>query len=73
MTFHQRRGFVINATLRTLTPKQVVKLREERAAGIPLRTLEKKWGITLTAISRICRGDTYMEIGGPRTFGRANA
>ncbi len=70
MMFEKHRGFIVNRACRTLTDEQVVQLRQERADGVTLRKLEVKWGINKTAISRICRGTTYMEVGGPRTFGR---
>lgn len=55
---------------RTLTDEQVVRLRERKAAGDTVRLLERVYGLSLTAIARICRGDSYKEVGGPRTRGR---
>lgn len=57
-------------SLRALTPEQVVRLREEKASGATIRQLERRYGLSKNALSRICRGDTYKEVGGPRTVGR---
>ena len=55
---------------RTLTDEQVVTLRERKARGDTVRLLERVYGLSPTAIARICRGDSYKEVGGPRTKGR---
>jgi hypothetical protein len=55
-----------------LTDEQVVRLREERAAGgTTLRGLVAKWGLSASAICKITRGRSYRWVGGPITSGRA--
>lgn len=50
-----------------LNDKQVVEIREKRAAGILLSEIACQYSVSSQTISRICLGYTYARIGGPRT------
>lgn len=48
---------------------KVLRIRRERACGATLSDLALKYGYAISSVSRICCGQTYREIGGPRTSG----
>ena len=58
-----RRGKLYNQL--SLPQKDVVSIREERSRGASLLFLAEEFGIDPSAISRIVRGITYSDIGGP--------
>lgn len=54
-------------TREKLTPRQVVALRRQYAKGSANQTtLAERYGISNAAVSRVVRGITYAEVGGPR-------
>ncbi|MGE0790822.1 MAG: hypothetical protein AB7S26_34425 [Sandaracinaceae bacterium] len=51
-----------------LTPKQVASLRKRYSKGIASQaTLAREFGISAAAVSRLVRGNTYEDVGGPLT------
>jgi plasmid maintenance system antidote protein VapI len=53
---------------RSLSAQQVVAMRKLRAEEkASLKALAKKYGITMNAVSDICRGKCYRDIEGPLT------
>jgi len=52
---------------RKLTDEQARRIRHRRAAGETCDSLAEDFDITSQAISKLCRGDTYRTVGGPRT------
>jgi len=55
-----------------LTKDDVIAMRIERANGdITLRELGKKFGLSVSAVSRICRGERYPNDEGPITVGKS--
>lgn len=56
-----------------LTPEQVVRIRERRAAGETPKSLAEAYGIAATAIGLIARGKLWPRVGGPRTKPRSKS
>jgi len=50
-----------------LTAVSVVSIRTRRAAGEPLPSISKDYGISRQTVSKICRGETWIHVGGPLT------
>lgn len=51
-----------------LTKRQVAALRRRYSQGVASQaTLAREYGISAAAVSRLVRGRTYEEVGGPRT------
>ena len=51
-----------------LTRRQVAALRQRYAKGVASQaTLAREYGISAAAVSRLVRGRTYDDVGGPRT------
>lgn len=48
-----------------LTASQVLAMRNERAAGGKVEDLAVRYGVSSTAVSKICVGDTWTHVGGP--------
>lgn len=48
-----------------LTDDQVVALRIARSEGASLADLALQYSVTMTAISKICTGNTWTHVGGP--------
>lgn len=48
-----------------LRDAQVVKIRQERAAGAKVRALAKRYGVSHVMVSRIVRGRAWTHVGGP--------
>ena len=59
------RGEKVNTA--KLTEKQVVAMRERRAAGETTLSLSREFGISTTAVSKICIGENWKYAGGPIT------
>lgn len=53
--------------LRKFSPEQIVLIRERRSEGESLSRIAKDHETSSVVISKIVRGDTYKEIGGPRS------
>lgn len=62
------RGEKINTA--KLTENQVVQMRERRAAGETTLHLGAEFGISSTAVSKICTGENWKYAGGPITPSR---
>ena len=60
-------------SLRRFTEEKVVVIRNRRATGEQLKALAQEYGTSSIVISKITRGETYREIGGPRTQNVRNA
>lgn len=50
-----------------LTEEHVLQIREAKAVGKTIYALEKEYGIRATSIAKICRGESWRHVGGPRT------
>lgn len=53
-----------------LTEQQVIQMRERRAAGETTLHLGAEFGISSTAVSKICTGENWKYAGGPITPSR---
>lgn len=62
------RGESINTT--KLTEKQVIEMRDRRAKGETTLLLATEFGISSTAVSKICTGQNWKYAGGPITPNR---
>lgn len=60
MAIHQRK----------LTEVQVVEIRERHAAGETQQSLADEFGLDQGALSKVVRGVTYSDMGGPVIPGR---
>lgn len=47
---------------RVLTPKEVREIRRLRAEGKTLRVIAPRYGVSMCAVSKACRGDTWADI-----------
>lgn len=54
---------------RPLSDGDIIALREARAAGETVTALGERYDRALESTSRICKGEHYKHVGGPRTFG----
>ncbi len=45
-----------------LTPEDIETIRDERARGVPLRELAERYGVALTTISAVARGENWKHI-----------
>jgi uncharacterized protein (DUF433 family) len=52
---------------RRLSPEQVIEIRTRRAGGETLLSIANDYGYTESAISLICRGKRFENVGGPLT------
>jgi hypothetical protein len=63
-----RRNHSPRITRAALTPEQVLEIRELAAAGdTPYTVLALRYGVRRNLISSVARGETYVDVGGPRT------
>lgn len=56
-----------NSRTAKLTAAAVLAMRQERAAGVPVRELAERYGIRSSYVGVICRGLSWPHVGGPRT------
>ncbi len=49
-----------------LTDAKVLALREDRAAGMGVVALSKKYGVSTSVVANVYRGNTWQHVGGPR-------
>lgn len=50
-----------------LAAEQVVEMREQAARGAKLRALAEIYGIDESHVAKICRGEKWKSVGGPRS------
>ena len=57
----------------SLTPRDVLSIRSSRKGGAILESLAEEHDVTVSTISRICRGETWSHIRGPLIHGKRHA
>ncbi len=61
---HGRATVGIRQSQSKLTDAAVVDIRKERRAGIPLRVLAKRYGVSMTKISHVATGKNWRHVDG---------